>query len=112
MKNWGTGAFLALWALGCAAPPVTPRAYEDPSDGKAMVDRLRVDTPYTPRQNGVAPLSVYIEAQPTYYPPVCWDYRRNSYPVSWGYGRYRPYDYRGPECRYRPAYPVCYKPRW
>lgn len=119
MKIWGAGLIPALLATGCAAPAAPKAEYEPPADGKEMVDRLRVERPsYRPMRNGVEPLSVYIETTPTYYPPLCWDYRRNGYPVSWRHGGYRGYGYGygygygGFGCRYRPAYPVCYKPRW
>lgn len=110
MKNWGFAALLAVATAGCAARPPAPALYEAPPDGKAMVDRLRVERPsYRPMQNGVAPLSIFIEAPPTYYPPLCWGYR----PVTWsdcGYRpsrwrdcgpRYgRPYLFLKPDCRY------------
>ena len=104
MKNWGTGLLPALLAAGCAAPPASKPAYEPPADGKQMVDRLRVDQPYQPRQNGVEPLSLFIEASPTYYPPPCWNYGWGYRPVKWSDCGYRPAYWKDCGARYRTPY--------
>ena len=93
MKIWGTIMFLGGLAAGCTVPAApAPAAREEPSDAKAMVDRLRVERPsYRPAQTGGEALSVYIEAPPTYYPPVWCGLGRRYRGGKWSDCGYRPY---------------------